>query len=253
MMGAVATPDPVVLLHGFAGTGATWDPVRRRLGPATALQTPDLPGHGTVAGVRPVSFDACVDTVLACAPPRFVLGGYSLGGRVALHVALAAAGRVSALVLVSTTAGIADDAERADRRTADGLLADAIQRDGLAAFSERWTAQPLFADDPPDAVTAQRTEIARQTPDGLAAALRGIGTGAMAPLWERLPELTMPVQVVAGERDAKFTELGDRLVAALSDARLVVVPGAGHGLPREAPGAVARVIARVGGAAPQAP
>lgn len=251
MMGAVATPDPVVLLHGFAGTGATWDPVRACLGPATALQTPDLPGHGMLAGVRPVSFDACVDTVLACAPPRFVLGGYSLGGRVALHVALAARDRVSALVVVSTTAGIADDAERADRRTADGRLADAIQRDGLAAFSECWTAQPLFADDPPDAVTAQRAEIARQTPDGLAAALRGIGTGAMAPLWDRLPELMMPVQVVAGERDAKFRALGERLVGALPDARLVVVPGAGHGLPREAPAAVALAIADIGGAAPR--
>ncbi len=253
MMSAVATPDPVVLLHGFAGTGATWDPVRTRLEPAAVLQTPDLPGHGTLAGVRPVSFDACVDTVLACAPPRFVLGGYSLGGRVALHVALAAAERVRALVLVCTTAGIADDAERADRRTADGRLADAIQRDGLAAFARCWTTQPLFKHDPPHAVAAQRAEIARQTADGLAAALRGIGTGAMAPLWDRLPELTMPVQVVVGARDAKFRALGERLVTALPDAGLIVVPGAGHGLPREAPAAVARAIADIGGAAVRRP
>ncbi len=241
MILVVATPDPIVLLHGFAGTGAGWDPVRARLDREAI--TPDLPGHGSAAGVRPVSFDACVATVLASAPARFALGGYSLGGRVALHVALAAPECVSRLVLVATTAGLDDPADRAARDQADRALADAIEADGLDAFAERWTAQPLFADDPPGAIAAQRADIARQTPAGLAAALRGIGTGAMASLWPRLAELTMPVQVVVGERDAKFRALGERLAAALPDATVIVVPGAGHGLPREAPAALARVLA----------
>ena len=76
----------------------------------------------------------------------------------------------------------------------------------------------------------------------LAAALRGIGTGVMAPLWERLGELKMPVAVLAGERDAKYVALGERLVAALPAATLTIVPGAGHALPLEAPAAVAAAI-----------
>ena len=64
----------------------------------------------------------------------------------------------------------------------------------------------------------------------------------MAPLWERLGELTMPATVLVGERDAKFVALGERLAGALPGAELVVVPGAGHGLPREAPEAIVTVL-----------
>ena len=75
-------------------------------------------------------------------------------------------------------------------------------------------------------------------------AMRGLGTGEMPPLWARLGELTMPVTVVAGERDAKFRALGERMVALMPDARLVVMPG-GHGLPLESPGELARAVDQV--------
>ncbi len=241
-MARVAPPVPIVLLHGFAGTGRLWDPVRVALGDGVDVRTPDLRGHGERVAARPVSFAGCVEDILEAAPSRFVLGGYSLGGRVALHVALAAPDRVAALVLVATTAGIIGADERVERAAADRALADRIEADGLHAFAERWTTQSLFADDPPAARAAQRADIARSTPAGLAAALRGVGTGEMTPLWDRLGELTMPVRVVVGKRDAKFRALGADLVAALSVATLMTVPGAGHGLPREAPDAVARSI-----------
>jgi pimeloyl-ACP methyl ester carboxylesterase len=84
----------------------------------------------------------------------------------------------------------------------------------------------------------------RNDPRGLAAALCGLGAGVMAPLWDRLDELTMPATVLAGERDAKYVALArDRLVPALPDAELVIVADAGHGLPREAPQAIVEAIA----------
>lgn len=233
----------VVLLHGFAGTGRSWDAVVRRL-PAeryTAL-APDLRGHGAARGARPITFDAAVADVLAAAPPRFALAGYSLGGRLALLAALAAPERVVRLVLVATTAGIADVAERTARRRADERLAAELATLTIERLADRWLAQPLFAADPPEAQARARADIARNDPLALAAALRGLGTGAMTPVWERLGELTMPAVVVVGARDAKFGGLGARLAAALPDARLVVVPGAGHALVREAPEAVADAI-----------
>jgi 2-succinyl-6-hydroxy-2,4-cyclohexadiene-1-carboxylate synthase len=233
----------IVLLHGFAGTGAAWDAVCARLdGKRYRALTPDLPGHGAASQVRPITFEGCVASVLAVAPQRFTLAGYSMGGRVALHVALAARERVERLILVSTTAGIEDHAERAARLASDEALAARTQRGTIEDFADEWTAQPLFAGTAPDAAAAWRADLLRNEPTGLAEVLRGIGTGSMEPLWGRLGELAMPVAVVVGERDERFLAIACRLAGALPDGELVVVPGAGHGLPREAPDALAELI-----------
>jgi 2-succinyl-6-hydroxy-2,4-cyclohexadiene-1-carboxylate synthase len=232
-----------VLLHGFAGTRRGWDLVTGRLDPARYRPLAlDLRGHGAARDARPIGFAAVVADVLAAAPARCTLVGYSLGGRVALHVALAAPERVDRLVLVSTTAGIEDDAERSARRAADAELAAFAQGTTIEAFADRWVPQPLFADDPAGALAFAREDVLRNEPRALAAALRGLGTGAMAPLWDRLGELRMPATVLVGARDATFTVLGERLAAALPEARLEVVTGAGHALPREAPEAVAAAV-----------
>ncbi len=239
--------ETVVLLHGFAGTSRAWDGVRDALGAQRYIAAaPDLRGHGSAAAQRPISFAACAADVLAFAPERFALCGYSLGGRIALHVALAAPDRVTRLILLATTAGIEDDRERAQRRAGDLALADAVEAGTIEDFVARWSAQPLFAGDPPRITGAWQEDMRRNDPASLAAVLRGIGTGAMTPLWARLGELTMPATVVAGERDAKFTALGERLADELPAGQLVIVPGAGHGLPREAPEAVAAVLRAAG-------
>jgi pimeloyl-ACP methyl ester carboxylesterase len=156
-------------------------------------------------------------------------------------VALAAPERVRRLVLVSTSAGIEDAAERRARREADRRLAVELETAPFEEFIERWRAQPLFAGDPPAVAELARADQRRNRPDALAAVLRGIGAGEMEPLWERLQQLTMPVTVVVGDRDAKFRELGERMVHLLRDATLTVIAG-GHDLPRENPSALAGVI-----------
>jgi 2-succinyl-6-hydroxy-2,4-cyclohexadiene-1-carboxylate synthase len=236
-------PENIVLLHGFSGTRRAWDGVIACLSPERYRPLAlDLPGHGEYAdcAAHPISFAGCVEHVLARAPERFALCGYSLGGRVALHVALVAPERVSRLVLVSTTAGIDDASERAGRSAADHRLADELEWVPFEEFIERWRAQPLFAEDPPEVDALAREDQRRNRPDALAAVLRGVGTGEMAPLWGRLSELTMPVAVLAGDRDAKFQALGRRMVDLLPDAGLIVVAG-GHGLPLENPAAIAAV------------
>lgn len=237
-------PETVVLLHGFAGTRHGWDRVVDRLD--RELYEPlalDLRGHGVARDRRPIDIPAVVRDVLDAAPERFALCGYSLGGRIALHVALAAPQRVGRLILVATTAGIEDAGGRSARADADEELASALERGSIEAFADRWLAQPLFADDPPVTQAVARADIARNEPAALAEALRGLGTGAMQPLWERLGELSMPTTVLAGARDEKFCAIARRLADAIPAATLHVVPGVGHGVPREAPGAVAEAIA----------
>ncbi|HEV3046569.1 MAG TPA: alpha/beta fold hydrolase [Solirubrobacteraceae bacterium] len=242
-------PESLVLLHGFSGTHRAWDGVVAALGgerynPVLAL---DLPGHGRAADApRPLGFERCVAHVLERSPERFALCGYSLGGRVALHVALAAPERVARLVLVSCSPGIEDPAERAARRASDEALARELETGPFERFIERWRGQPLFAGEPAAAAALARADQRRNRPDALAAALRGLGAGAMRPLWGRLGELAMPVSVIVGERDHKYRALARRMLGLLGDGELVVLEG-GHGLALESPRALANALERAAG------
>jgi 2-succinyl-6-hydroxy-2,4-cyclohexadiene-1-carboxylate synthase len=238
-------PEPLLLLHGFTHTGRGWDEVVRRLDDERYRPlAPDLRGHGAAASRRPIDFDSCVADVAGLAAGPFALAGYSQGARLALHVALAHPERVTRLVLVSGTAGLEDAAERARRQAADEALAAWMEAGGrlMSEVADRWAAQPLFAHQAPEVAAAARTDRLTNSPADLAAALRGIGTGVMAPLWHRLDELKMPVALLAGALDEKYVALGERLAAALPAGRLTIVPDAGHALPLEAPAAVAAAI-----------
>ncbi len=146
-----------------------------------------------------------------------------MGGRLALALALRIPERVRRLVLVSASPGLADAGERAARRAADEALADRIEAIGVEAFAREWAAQPLFAGQPAEVAAAAHADRLRRSAGEHAAQLRGLGTGVMPPLWERLGELTMPVSAVVGERDPKFRAIAERM-----GFPVVVVPGAGH-------------------------
>jgi len=186
--------------------------------------------------------DGVLAEVAAAGAGRFVLVGYSMGARLALHAALAMPERLERLVLVSGTAGIDDARDRGERLAADEKLADEIERAGIDEFIERWAAVPLFDGDP----AWVRDEVAREQrgcePAALAACLRAFGSGAMASMWDLLAELRVDVAVLAGERDPRYVELGRRLAASLPRGQLTVVAGAGHRLALEAPDAVAAAI-----------
>ncbi|HVM66956.1 MAG TPA: alpha/beta fold hydrolase [Acidimicrobiales bacterium] len=238
------------LVHGFTQTGTSWGPVTERLrARGHDVVTPDVAGHGRAAGARADLWGAAELLAREVGPAVWV--GYSLGGRVVLHLALARPDVAERLVLVSTTAGIADAAERADRRRADAELADELERDGVAAFVERWLQGPLWA-------TLPRTRAGVEhrltnTAAGLASSLRLAGTGAQAPLWDRLPEVQAPVLVVAGGADAKFAALGKELAAVMPRASYALIEGAGHAAPWEQPDRFVEVLdawLRQGGSPP---
>lgn len=229
----------IALLHGFTQTGQSWRHVAARLGGAGELTTVDLPGHGDAGHLRAGLWSTA--SIVADQVGRAIYVGYSMGGRTALHLALARPDLVSALVLLGATAGITDDSERMARCAADNELADTIERDGVAPFLDRWLAQPLFATLPTDPVDV--ADRRRNTAAGLAWSLRLAGTGVQASLWPRLAELSMPVLVVAGELDTKFTALGHQLVAGIgANARFAAIPNAGHAAHLEQPDAFAELV-----------
>ncbi|MCU1488338.1 MAG: alpha/beta hydrolase [Actinomycetia bacterium] len=224
----------MVLVHGFTQTGASWATIAAGL-EGHDVVAPDQPGHGD-RGAERADLVTSARLLAPLGPAAFV--GYSMGARIALHLALLRPDLVSALVLLGGTAGIDDDEERAARRAADEVLADRLEDIGTEAFLDEWLAQPLFAGLPTEGRGARSTDAA-----GLAWSLRLSGTGTQQPLWDRLGELAMPVLVVAGERDEKFRALGDRLVAGIGgNAELALVAGAGHAAHLERPDGFLAVV-----------
>lgn len=237
---------PLLLLHGFTGTGETWSPVWDGLVQDYRLIAPDLIGHGrTDAPDDPDRYgmaSAAADLIALLdylGEDQAHLLGYSMGGRLALYMALYYPSRFHTLTLESASPGLRTAAERDDRRRRDDMLADRIEREGLEAFVDFWESLPLWASqrDTLDDVAkaALRAERLRQRPSGLANSLRGMGTGVQPSLWERLPELTLPVQLIVGAHDEKFVGINKAMCALLSNAHLSMISKAGHTVHLEQP------------------
>ena len=238
-----------VVLHGFTGSAAAMAPLTSRLpGPVLAL---DLPGHGSV----PISDDpadytmsAAVAVVISATSHlgRFALVGYSLGGRVALHVALAHPDRVGSLALIGARAGIDDPDERDGRIAADEALADRIESDGIEWFADFWADQPLFATQRSRLSSEQQSELRAQRlacdPRGLAHSLRGMGAGAVEPGSCRLGALAMPCALIVGADDAKFAGIAHYMAGLIPRATVYEIPDAGHAAHLEAPDATAAAV-----------
>src|SRR5579884_445528 len=234
----------LLLLHGFTHTGSSWEPVVAALGERYRALAPDLRGHGAAADAEPVSLEAVLGDLEGHAgSPPVTLVGYSMGGRIALHAALAWPQRPDRLVLIGASPGIADRAEREARRRDDEHLADQIEGMAIEEFARRWARTPVLAGLPAQTLARAHADRLLNSPAGLARALRGLGTGALPSLWERLSDLRMPVSLIVGERDEKFTAVAEQMAVAIPGAEVRVVPGAGHAVHLEAPEAVARIIA----------
>jgi len=241
----------LVLLHGFTQGPGSWDPLLGALDPAYEIVRVTLPGHGPADGASArvrLPFEAAAGAVAeavaaAAGAEPATWFGYSLGGRLALRVAIDRPDLVGSLVLLGATAGIEEPAARAARVEIDERLASGLERKGVERFVDGWLAQGLFSRLPRAAAGVEERRAG--TADGLAGSLRLLGTGAQEPVWDRLGELGMPVLLMAGEHDSKFSALAFRLAAGIGpSAGLSFVPGAGHAAHLERPQSVATILTR---------
>lgn len=220
----------LVAVPGFTQSASAWRGVAAAAPDLdiVALDVPEAPTFSdTAAAIAEIGGEA-------------IYVGYSMGGRLCLEVAVQRPELVEGLVLVSATPGIADDADRAARLTADRALADRVRAIGVEAFLAEWLAQPMFASLPSDA--AQLAErAAAHTVESLTHQLVDLGQGAQEPRWDALADLDMPVMVLTGDADPKYDAIGEAMFEAIPDCLRLTLPG-GHALPLEAPAAVAAAL-----------
>ena len=246
------TGEPLVLLHGFTGSSGSWQPVLPGLAERYRVIAVDLLGHGASdapAAAGRYAMERVAEDMAALLDHLGVaqahLAGYSMGGRLALYLALARPQRWRSLVLESSSPGLATAEERAARAAQDEELAVFIETQGMEAFVARWERLALFASQQalPEAVRArQRRQRLRNRPAGLADSLRGMGAGVQPSLWERLGELALPVLLLAGEQDEKFVAIARQMAEVILQATLRIVPEAGHTIHLEQPEVWLRLV-----------
>lgn len=240
----------MVLLHGFTGSTETWRAISAEFQEYKIVLV-DLIGHGqsgSPEGAARYSMEMQVrdlDSLFEeLGLSRFVLAGYSMGGRTALAYACTYSGRVGVLVLESASPGLKNAAEQQERRARDEKLAERILADGVLEFVDFWEKIPLFDSQKmlSDAKRKMiRAERLQQKPLGLANSLIGMGTGSQASYWEDLARLDFPVLLVTGSLDEKFCAIAERMAERLPNAEHRVIE-AGHAIHVEKPAEFATMV-----------
>lgn len=242
----------LVLLHGFLGLPESWNEVVAALGTPERIVRPALLGHGAAewgdVGLAE-SFEAEVDRVAGrlrderVSRAHFV--GYSMGARVALVLAARHRGLVDRLTLVSGSAGLDDDDERRARAASDDRLAQELRTMGLPSFVRMWEALPLFVTQqqlPAGARARHRARRLAHREAFVARALETLSPGRMPVMSDRLAQIEVPVLLVAGSLDAKFSGIARSIAPLFPRAHVHIVEGAGHDPCLERPRQLAALI-----------
>ena len=238
--------QPLILLHGFTGSSASWTAISDKFAGRNRVIAIDLIGHGATsepADPSRYAFEHALDDLIAIAD-QICVGraswlGYSMGGRLALGLALQFPHRVSSLILESATAGIQNDDERHNRAVDDEALARRIEDTGVEAFVDEWERLPMWESQrslPNESRQLQRDLRLRNRAIGLANSLRGMGQGSQPSYWGRLTEIETRVLLIAGALDRKFAGIAVQMGVRISNATITAVPGAGHAIHLERPG-----------------
>jgi len=220
---------PLVLIHGLGDSRRLWDRLARDLASDRRIVSYDLRGHGEsdvppdpsaysmpifVADLRALLDELALD--------RALLVGFSLGGAVALHFALAHPDRVAGLAVLNANAAARDPAEEAamERAQAGGEAGAALMKEQ----ERRWA-----------------TRLLERLPAGARLA-SSVGRGAS--IVDRAAQLSMPVWLIASDRDPGFVERSAALLSRLPAGERVVIEGAGHAIMIDQPGALGGVLRR---------
>jgi len=242
--------SPVTLLHGFTQSGRSWREVISMMPAGRRWVVPDLRGHGAtrVRPGAPYTMEACTEDLVrlwdSLGIARSHLVGYSMGGRLALNVAATRPERILSLLTIGAHAGL-DEEAREGRRRGDEALAQRIETDGLEAFVNYWSSLPMFESlerRGPSFVAQVRAARMENHVAGLAESLRGMGAGAMRPVWNELGRVKVPCTFVAGQLDHGYAASARRLAESVPDGRVVIVQRAGHTVHQERPEAFSRLL-----------
>jgi 2-succinyl-6-hydroxy-2,4-cyclohexadiene-1-carboxylate synthase len=226
---------PLVFLHGFMGSQHDWNFACNYWKTDRQCLAVDLPGHGRTK-IRDESFYRMEETATSLVKLLDELGlhqshlvGYSMGGRLALYLAIHYPQKFSKIILESASPGLKTDLERRKRQESDDRLAATLLHEGMEKFIEKWYDQPLFQTLKSHThFSLLFKERILNDPAGLALSLRWMGTGSQPSLWPQLKKIKMSIMLLVGEYDLKFRRIAEEMQKENSHFFVKVIDNSGH-------------------------
>lgn len=238
---SIFSDDPLkpylVMLHGFMGDSRSFNHLLESLSEFCNPVTIDLLGHGSTSAPmlssRYGTFEQVEDIRIIFRelnlPPFFLLG-YSMGGRLAIQTAIIHYQYLSGLILESTTFGIINDNDSTERIHKDEERATEIERN-YRDFVDKWNQAALFKSNSTHSEKRKQALMKiqkNQRPHGLANSLRGFGTGSMPSADIALRDLKIPVLILSGDKDEKFTKIGNEMNQLIKNSKHIIIPNSSH-------------------------
>jgi len=234
---------PVILfLHGFMGNIDEFDEAIKLLADEFSYLTLDLPGHGKTEVLggdeyysMPNTAQGIINLLDKLKIPKCFLVGYSMGGRLALYLALHFPERFFKVILESASPGLATQTERLERIKRDTQigrkLARITSKIAFVDFLSNWYNQAIFGYIKNHPQYDQMVENRSQNnPQELDKSLRFMGTGCQPNLWTKLAQNTIPMLLLAGEYDGKFVNINTEMAKVCELTQLTIIDNAGHNI-----------------------
>ena len=233
--GSKASPA-ILMLHGFLGSSKDWFEVTDTLKSKFFCILPDLPGHGRTKSLSDSDY-AMQSTALSLLAilnqeeiKQAALVGYSMGGRLALYLALTHSEYFSKLILESASPGLKTEKERQARMASDAAVISNLKTQTIDEFITGWYSQPMF--DTIRQVSGKFEELLKNRSENkaenLSKSLKFIGSGVQPSLWDILPDLKQPTLLIVGANDNKFKSVACEMQERSEAISLATIASAGH-------------------------
>jgi 2-succinyl-6-hydroxy-2,4-cyclohexadiene-1-carboxylate synthase len=249
LIGTDKTKPVLLFLHGFLGDRTEWVDLAESFSDDYRCLLVDLPGHGENRSLdeNDYTIQNCAQALLQLLVELEIdkadLLGYSMGGRLALYLAVTFPKRCRRVILESSSPGLKTKSERDERAGNDRELATKLEREGLDVFLNEWYDKPIFATlkEHPGKLSGLLKQRRRSDPAGLAMSLRLMSTGRQPSLWDKLSKINLPLLLLAGEKDLKFSGIAHSMADLCPTAEVRIIANAGHNLHIEQPEQFVRI------------
>jgi len=227
----------VIFLHGFMGSSSDWLPILTNFNSEYSFLLIDLPGHGKSINLNYEMYDFeqnsynIIKIINNTNFQNSSIYGYSMGGRVAIHLCIKYSKYFKKLIIESSSPGLKTEVERDERKLNDLALSGKIinSKDKFNIFLDNWYSMPLFGNIKKSKKYTQLiVNRIKNNPFELKKSLLGMGTGSQKSLWDEIRNISIPTIHIVGELDKKYFGISKEMQLLVPNYKLIPIENIAH-------------------------